>query len=82
MSLRKRSLEKKNFCILIFELMFLAFFAGIGELSDLHWEMMAALLSDLTAYSRDELVAAYSTDSFQTQSLQQDELEAAYSYRD
>ena len=40
-------------------------------------ELDSALLSE-NSLQQDELVAAYSTDSFQQQSLQPDELEAAY----
>ena len=65
LSLRKSSLEKKNFCILIFELSLLCSI-GIDD------------LFDHPSFQQRELVAAYATDSFQTQSLQQDELVTAY----
>ena len=48
LSLRKRSLEKKNFCILIFDLMFLAFFAALG-----------LMIFDLQSFQQREPVAAY-----------------------
>ena len=85
LSLRKRSLERKNFCILLIELM-LAFFAVLGMVSfqthSLQQDELAAAYSQDSfqthSLQQDELVAAYSTDSFQTQSLQQDEFVAAY----
>ena len=52
----------------------------LGKESEKHLdipELDSALLSE-TSLQQDELVAAYSTDSFQQQSLQPDELEAAY----
>ena len=86
LSLRKRSLEKKNFCILLSELMFLAFFAALGTMNFAPTSLQQR--EPVAAYSthslqthslqQDELVAAYSTDSFQSQSLQQHELVAAY----
>ena len=83
LSLRKSSLEKKNSCILIFELMFLAFFAALGlmifDRQSFQQREPVAAYCDRMSLQLDELVAAYSTDRFQTQSLQPDELEAAYS---
>ena len=86
LSLGKSSLEKKSFCILIFELMFLAFLAALGLMifdrqSFQQRELVAAYSPDrfqTHSLQHDELVAAYSTVSFQTQSLQQDEFVAAY----
>ena len=60
LSLRKRSLEKKNLCILIIELMCLAFFAVLGLMN-----------FDLQSLQQQELVAPYIE---QNQSLQQHEL--------
>ena len=84
LSVRKRSLEKKqNFSILIFALMFLAFFAALGlmifDLQSFQQREPVAAYCDLMSFQQREPVAAYSIDSFQIQSLQPDELEAAYS---
>ena len=60
LSLRKRSLEKKNLCILLIELMYLAFFAVLGLMN-----------FDLQILQQREPVAAYIA---QNKSLQQNEL--------
>ena len=55
----------------------------LGKESEKHLdipELDSALLSENSLHA-DELVAAYSTESFHQQSLQPDELEAAYQKR-
>ena len=81
LSLRTSSLEKKNFCFRVIQLMCLAFLSVLGPMIfDLHSfqqrELAAAYPYKIQSLHQQELVAAYSE---QLKSLQQTELEASYS---
>ena len=82
-SLRRRtsSLEKKNFCFRVFQLLCLAFCSALGPMILDHHsfqqrELAAAYPYKIQSLQQQELVAAYGE---HIKSLQQTELEASYS---